>query len=50
MDRNVRDKLYKKHFKMPSRKEEYILTVFLATCIYGCPFLQKLMFPSRLNK
>ena len=45
MDRNVRDKLYKKKFKMPSRKEEYII-VFLATCIYGCPFLQKLMFPS----
>ena len=45
MDRNVRDKLYKKKFKMPSRKEEYII-VFLATCIYECPFLQKLMFPS----
>ena len=23
MDRNIRDKLYKKEFKMPSRKEEY---------------------------
>ena len=45
MSRNVRDKLYKKNFKMPSRKEEYIIG-FLATCIYGCPFLQKLMFPS----
>ena len=33
MGRNVRDKLY----KMPSRKEEYII-VFLPTCIYSCPF------------
>ena len=30
MGRNVRDKLYKKKFKMPSKKEEYII-VFLPT-------------------
>ena len=49
MGRNVRDKLYKNNFKMPSRKEGYII-VFLPTCTYGCPFLQQIMFPSRLNK
>ena len=27
MDRNVRDKLYKKKFKMPSRKEELIVFI-----------------------
>ena len=41
--------IVQKNFKMPSRKEKYIIG-FLATCKYGCLFLQKLMFPSRLNK
>ena len=30
MDRNVRDKLYKKKFKMPSRKEELIVFIVVA--------------------
>ena len=46
MGRNVRDK-FKKKFKMPSRKEKYII---LSIPLYGCAFLQKLMFPSILNK
>ena len=50
MDRNVRDKLYKKNSKCQVEKKNIIIIVFLPTCIYGCPFLQKLMFPSRLNK
>ena len=42
MDRNVRDKLYKKKFKMPSRKEEYII-VFLVTYVYiWMPFFAKI--------
>ena len=46
MGRNVRDKLHKKISKSQVERKKI---VFLPTCI-GMPFLQKLMFPSRLNK
>ena len=42
MGRNVRDKLHKKISKSQVERKKI---VFLPTCI-----LQKLMFPSRLNK
>ena len=41
MGRNVLRQIIQNNFKMPSRKEEYII-VFLPTCTYGCPFLQKI--------
>ena len=47
MGRNLRDKLHKKNFKKPSRKEENSFPTYM---YIGMPFLQKLMFPSRLNK
>ena len=50
MGRNVRDKLYKKNSKCKVERKNIIIIVFLPTFIYGCPFSQQLMFPSRLNK
>ena len=48
MGRNVRDKLHKKISK--SQVERKKNNSFPTYMYIGMPFLQKLMFPSRLNK
>ena len=45
MDRNVRDKLYKKKFTMPSRKEEYNYNSFPSYMYIWMPFFAKINVP-----